>query len=272
MLAAIPFFALGGDLALLSQSAPDKEGIVVLKVLQIIMSLGLFFVPYLLFRYYTADKVYTLNWSMKLSIPLIIAAITTILALPAINYLAEWNSNLTLPDGLGFLENWIRNREADAEQLIEKFLVMDGYADLFFNLVLIAVIPAIGEELFFRGAVQPVMIKWFKNIHVAIWLTAFVFSFIHMQFLGFIPRLMIGAVFGYMAHWSGSLLLPMIGHLFNNGLAVLLVWFIGIEEIDSSAETLGANEGEWIIVLLSVTIVSFGLFVIRRISGQKKAP
>jgi len=103
-----------------------------------------------------------------------------------------------------------------------------------------------------------------KNEHAAIWLTAFLFSFFHMQFLGFFPRMLLGAVFGYAAHWSGSLLLPMVGHLINNGVAVLIAYFIGVEALSPEVETLGANEGQWMIALVSAGVLMAGMWVVRK--------
>ena len=275
----IPFVFSGAGIGFISNpgsvSDPNEPAVLVLKLMQIMQAIGLFVIPYLVYRsIHKQDNPYTLvSLSGRLGM-IIVFALTMISTLPMINFLAEWNSSLTLPESLSGIENWIRGMEADAEALIRIFLNMDSVGDLIFNLLLIAIIPAIAEEVFFRGTMQPLILKVVKNYHVAIWTTAFLFSFFHMQFLGFLPRMILGAVFGYAAHWSGTLLLPMIGHLINNGLAVIITWYIGIEAIEESIETIGANEDDALFTLLSTAVLIAGLTAIyfSSIKLKRKAP
>jgi uncharacterized protein len=275
----IPFVFSGTGIGFISNpgsvSDPNEPTVLVLKLMQIMQAIGLFVIPYLVYRsIHKQDNPYTLvSASGRLGM-IIVFALTIVSALPMINFLAEWNGSLTLPESLSGIENWIRGMEADAEALIRIFLSMDSIGDLIFNLLLIAIIPAIAEELFFRGTMQPLILKVVKNYHVAIWITAFLFSFFHMQFLGFVPRMILGAVFGYAAHWSGTLLLPMIGHLINNGLAVLITWYIGIDAIEESIETIGANEGDALFALMSTAVLIAGLTAIyfSSVRLNKKAP
>jgi len=268
----IPELVSGGDINALVNpallTAEDKGGIFFLKLLQIVQALGLFITPYLLYVYVVGDTRYgafRLNGRLGM---LAVFGFSVLAAVPFINFLAEWNAQLVLPEVLSGLDEWMRSTEAKAEGLVRLFLTMDSVGDLLFNLILIAIIPAVAEEFFFRGTVQPIMLRTVKNYHAAIWITAFLFSFFHMQFLGFVPRFLLGAVFGYAAHWSGSLALPMLGHLINNGLAVLLVWFVGLETLDQSVETLGGNEGEWHIALISLTVLSVGLLSVWKSSQR----
>ena len=113
---------------------------------------------------------------------------------------------------------------------------------------------------------QPLLISDKKNIHVAVWVSAFVFSAIHMQFYGFIPRMLLGGLYGYLLFWSGSLWLPVIAHFVNNGLAVLVYYmrFNGTEMPDP--DTLGLGEQWWLAVLsaLCVSALLFFLYKIRK--------
>ena len=93
------------------------------------------------------------------------------------------------------------------------------------GLVVIAIIPAIGEELVFRGIVQNELLRWTKNAHISIWLAAIVFSTVHLQFYGFLPRVVLGAMFGYLYHWSGNLWLAMFAHFVNNAVQVVALFF-----------------------------------------------
>jgi membrane protease YdiL (CAAX protease family) len=254
---------IGEPISILSDPSalrdPQSTGVFTLKVLQIIQSIGLFVTPYLIYTIIIKDKGYALysmkgRWGM-----LAVFSLTMVAALPLINFLAEWNSGLHLPAFLSELETWMRSTEKDAENLIKTFLTMETYGELFFNLFLIALLPAIGEEVFFRGMIQPLVLKSIKNPHLAVWITAFIFSFFHMQFLGFVPRFILGGILGYAAHWSGSLVLPMVGHFLNNGLAVLATWYISRNQLTPEVEQIGANDGELTIVLTSVGIICAGL-------------
>jgi membrane protease YdiL (CAAX protease family) len=265
-LAFLSIFGISSDFLgqLHVMNDPNSVEVWALKGMQIIQAIGLFAVPFVLYRYWLGQHGYTFTVRVNQLLPLGHFALITAASIPMINYLAAWNAGLTLPDGLSSVQEWIVQTEADAESLIRLFLHMDSVSDLVFNLFLIALLPALTEELFFRGTVQPLMLRSTRNVHAAIWLTAFFFSFFHMQFLGFVPRLLLGAVFGYAAHWSGSLALPIVGHLINNGLAVLITYYVGMEAIGVEAETLGANEGEWYMALVSALLLVVGMLGLRR--------
>jgi len=180
---------------------------------------------------------------------ILLAVAFIMLSLPFINGIAVWNEGLHLPSFLFPIESWMRQSEAEAMRMTEAFLIMDTPLDLLINLIIIAIIPAIGEELLFRGLIQKLFLKWNGKLHLSVWLTAFVFSAVHIQFLGFFPRLLLGAVLGYMLVWSGSLWLPIIAHFTNNAFAVLLTYFIRMDKINPSMENIGTEGGS--IVLIS---------------------
>jgi membrane protease YdiL (CAAX protease family) len=270
-IALIPFLIAGYGIETLgagqSLSESDTGAIFMLKVMQMAQAVGLFIVPYLMYRWLLKEdeyKVFSLPYVGVFSALIFGAAMFS--AFPLINFLASWNADLTFP--IESIDQWIQKTETGAEHLIKLFLATDSAAGLVFNLVLIALIPAVGEELLFRGTVQPLMLKSFKgNYHLAIWVTAFWFSFIHLQFLGFFPRLLLGAILGYAAHWSGSLILPMIGHFTNNALAVLVAYFIGLDALDSDAEMIGSTSDQLQLVLMSSVLLVGGMFLVYRDSN-----
>ena len=137
---------------------------------------------------------------------------------------------------------------------------LDG--GLIFNIILIAIIPALGEELFFRGALQGVMKAW-KGAKLAIWITAIIFSAIHLQFYGFVPRMLLGAFFGYLLFWSENIWLPIIAHFVNNVLAVIFYYFkfngYQVPDID----TIGTGNTLWL-GIASGALAIFGFFQIRK--------
>jgi len=136
----------------------------------------------------------------------------------------EWNANFTFPEFLKGFEDWARERENLAEKFTKFFTTFDSTGDFLFGLFVIAVLPAIGEELVFRGMIQPELYRATGNHHAAIWISAIIFSAFHIQFFGFVPRMFLGALFGYLYVWSGNLFLPMFAHFVNNGFSVLMMY------------------------------------------------
>lgn len=272
VLAFIPFFLAGVGLEafqdLAGTAETDPLAVLLLKSMQIAQGVGLFFVPFLLYRLLTRDHTYSFSFRAEDLPAMALFAFCMLSAFPLINVLAEWNSNLHLPEVFSGIETWIRETETQAEELIRIFLRMDTVSEMLFNMFLIALVPAIAEEVFFRGFMQPVFLRVSKNYHIAVWLTAFFFSFFHLQFLGFVPRFVLGAVLGYAAHWSGTLWLPMIGHFMNNGLAVLVAWYIGVEALEADFETFGANEGQWYMGLMSALLLAGCMYMLYRLTRR----
>jgi uncharacterized protein len=151
--------------------------------------------------------------------------------------LVYWNSLLVLPESLSGLETWMKEME---EQLLEltKFLTdFQSLPELLTGILVIGVLAGIGEEMFFRGVVQPKMRLYFGSAHAGVWVTAFIFSAIHLQFYGFLPRMFLGAMFGYLYLYSGSLLYPILAHILNNSITVILVYLSNQEKIDFDLES-----------------------------------
>lgn len=239
------------------------ENIFLLKIIQLISALGVFIFPSL-FYIYTTDNILerkTINYQQIL---LILSFILFIF--PTINFLVTWNSSLHLPDFCSSLEDWIRSSELEATLLTEAFLTMNNVTDLFQNLFLMALIPAIGEELLFRGILQKLLYKWTKNIHVSVLIIAFLFSAIHLQFLGFFARFLLGAFLGYIYIWGRSIYLPMIAHFINNALAILIAYLIQNDQLNFSFDTIGAEGGVWLYVSLIGSSVF--IYLIKQISSE----
>jgi len=159
------------------------------------------------------------------------------------------------------VSDWMYTAEKQTEALTKAFLKMDNQTDLLVNLILVGLLPGFGEELFFRGVMQPLFYRLGKNHHLAIWSTAIIFSAMHMQFLGFIPRLLLGVALGYIRYWTGSLWASVFAHSLNNCLAVYLHFLIQKNLIDSHTENLGAgsNEVVWVLISAFFSILSLSL-------------
>lgn len=176
-------------------------------------------------------------------------------------FLVEWNQSWTFPEFMSGFEDWARSLEEELAATTEKFTNFETFGQFILGFVAIAILPGIGEEFLFRGVLQNSLQKWFKNQHVAIWVAAFLFSAIHMQLFGLVPRMVLGAIFGYMYVWSGNLWYPIIAHATNNGISVLLIYLINIGVLDMDVE-----EAESLPVVYSIVglIVFAGLMVVFR--------
>ncbi len=137
----------------------------------------------------------------------------------------QWNLNLKLPAFLAGFEQWALAKEAELKRLTTLLTTFHSNKALLISLLTMAIIPAIGEELLFRGILQNLFHTITQNIHLAIGITAFIFSAIHLQFYGFLPRFLLGALFGYIYWWTKDLSFSMIAHFFNNAFTLLLLFF-----------------------------------------------
>lgn len=157
-------------------------------------------------------------WLRTPNSAIVLVPLLALFALPLIQAAFEINQNL-IPEGSS-LEAMLKPGEELAERMTEAILTMPDLPALLINLFVVALVPAFCEEIAFRGVLQTHLAKGFRNPHVAIWVSAFLFSFIHFQFYGFIPRLLLGAFFGYLLIHTGSLWAPIAAHFINNAVAV----------------------------------------------------
>lgn len=228
------------------------------KVILFFNSVGLFIIPALLFCKIKKQSFVQFfqfrNNKTLLQIPVLILLL--ILCMPVINFASELNSYLQLPSFLGGLEEWMKNAEDSAMRVTKAFLEMNGIKALSLNIILIGVLPAIGEELFFRGVVQQTLTKNSKNPHIGIWTAAIIFSAIHFQFYGFLPRMLLGAYFGYLYYWSKNIWLPIVAHFLNNGLAVLAAYYLGQTSYEKDLETVGTLDNYFWFSLVSLILFS----------------
>ena len=240
-----------------------------LKFYQAIYSIGMFIIPPFIIAYFLSYKVsdyLKINQFAKPSV-FFQAFLLILFALPIANMMGELNSQIHFPEFLKGAEQWMRASEEQAALVTQKFLKMDHLGDLLINLLLIAVIPALGEELLFRGILQKQLSKLTGSIHWGIFISAVLFSALHMQFFGFFPRLFLGMLFGYLLVWTGSLWVPILAHLVNNGLAVTASYFIGKGQLPEETDAIGSSNMMWQISLISLvlfTVLTYQLFKTRK--------
>ena len=223
------------------------------RLLQVCSSIGSFLIPGWIFTRVMGQKF---SWERANSTQMALAGLIPIAAMVVVGWLAIVNETLTFP--IGTIDEWMRAKEAQASQFYEDFLVMHGLEDLLFNLFMMALIPALGEELLFRAGLQQYIQKYVKSHHVAIWVTAIVFSAIHLQFYTFIPRLVMGAGLGYMFFWGGNIIYPILGHFVNNASAVLMAYAANRWVPEERIENFGADSN---FLLVGSMVVLAGLFI-----------
>lgn len=189
----------------------------------------------------------------------VLALLTMIASIPALNTVIAWNESITFPAGMESVEDLLRKYESNAAESVRTLLGGDTWGDLVMGLLITAVAAAFSEELYFRGAMQRMLTCGGINIHAGIWIAALVFSMFHMQFFGFVPRLLLGVYFGYLLYWSRCLWIPVIAHMFNNALYVVSHW------ISPNADAAAAKAMDsWALTRFSVVLTICGLYLLYR--------
>lgn len=183
------------------------------------------------------------------------------------SFFIEWNANLVLPDFMKGFETWARQSEDRAAELTTFLTTFTSPGDFLLAFVVIAVLPGIGEELLFRGMLQPGLQKATGNVHAAIWISAILFSSIHLQFFGFVPRLLLGVLFGYLYYWSGNIVVPMLAHFVNNGFSVIMLYLYQIKVITFDMESTEAAPPFMVILF---TVITFGILLHLKKFHQEK--
>ncbi len=188
-----------------------------------------------------------------------LSILTMIAAVPLLDCIIMLNQSIPLPESLA---ESMRSAENVAQHSINLVLGGTGVGDLVMSILLVGILAGFSEELFFRGAAQRFLSADNRSVHIAVWGVAFVFSAIHMQFYGFIPRLLLGAYFGYLLVWSGSLWVPMIAHIFNNIVFICERWIMLRSNVGETAnETQNFPSA---IIAVSVILTIVGIILTRR--------
>ena len=277
-MAVLTLIAMGAWMLL----SGNSQSTVSLKWLQFVQTVATFLIPPVLCAWlWDADRrpFAWLKMDKRVDGSLFALAVAIMIcAVPAINLLADLNSRITLPESMAAWEAKMKSMEAAAAALTERFLQVDNLGGLIINLGLMALLPALSEELSFRGTLQQLIAnsqQLTAKSHTAIWITAIIFSAIHMQFYGFIPRMLMGAMFGYVFVWTGSLWVPIVMHFTNNALAVVVYYIVAnsqqltanSQELTANnqniADTIGAGDTWWLGVI-SLVLTSLGLLIFYR--------
>jgi len=237
------------------------------RLFQTICSFGFFLFPALSFSFLLKGNLFSYS-SIGKNVPLRMVATVILLALliiPIISWLTHLNQMLKLPDSLHQIEEWMQRNEAKADALIRLLTEELTFSNLSINIIALAFIPALCEEFMFRGTIQPFLNKVVKNIHVAIVLSALLFSAIHFQFYGFFPRFLLGIYLGYLLYWSGSLWLPIAAHFLHNAFTLLMDFYTRKNGIDIDNISPSEIPHFYGLLIISIVFTGIGIWFLRKI-------
>lgn len=274
ILLAIPFFGLDTILSMnQGYDYSNEASMAFLKYMQVVSQLGVFILPALAFAYLFNRKPVTylkLNTGFRFG-SLVVAVLVIAAAIPFVNYLVVWNEGMSLPDSLGPIERWMRNMENQAAVMTEAFLKVNTPAGLATNLLIIALLAAVGEELLFRGVLLRLIDDGIKNTHIAILVSAILFSAFHGQFFGFVPRAVLGILFGYIFIYTGSLWIPILLHLLFNAVSVVVAYLYETGYMTTNYEDFGVTTVSWI-VLGSLLVTVALMVVLNQLRPKEESP
>ena len=219
----IPFSAL---IELLNINSGSNITPVILKFLQLVLVCFMFIIPANIYsRLFSSHSINYFEFNKTPRHHYFFAFIILFTSIPLVTLLGSLNQQITFPNALASIEKSFRLAELSAESSTRLFLKVNDLVGLFTNLLVIALLAAFAEELIFRGIIQKLLMERIKNVHLAIWIGAFIFSAFHLQFFSMLPRICLGAALGYSYYWSRSIWVPMFLHFMNNAFIVLSAYF-----------------------------------------------
>jgi hypothetical protein len=250
-------------LGALDSPGTGREDIFVLRYLQVSQQVGLFLMPavisILLVRKNQEDYAGIAKAPGVVSIFAVILLSVSII--PVTTYAGILNSAMELPDSMPAIENWIRTKENEAMRLTGLLISSSGSAALVINMLIMAVVPAFCEEFLFRGLIQQLFCRLLRSPHAGIFIAAIIFSTIHFQFYGFIPRLILGLIYGYLFFWTGSLWLVIAAHFINNSIPVVIAYFTVFHGAsDTTGKSIAIGETFPLFQVILIIIILFYFF------------
>jgi len=253
------FSSLGSLVILLIYHTPSMldaaDPVTAIRISQTFATIGTFLMPALLFAYCQNRQWFdysAANRRPNASMTNIVL-ILSITLLPVVSVLSTFNMFIMPQEGA--VAEFMRDMEEAANHILEVITSRRSSWDLISNLLVLAVLAGICEEFFFQGALQPLLTRWVNNPHIGILLTAFIFSVLHFQFYGFIPRFALGVYLGYLFYWGRSLWLPILAHVLHNALSIIVDFTLQGRGIDTDNLQFTDIHGS-IPVIISCTLVS----------------
>ncbi|MBP5496319.1 MAG: CPBP family intramembrane metalloprotease [Bacteroidales bacterium] len=231
------FSSLGTLIVMLLYHTPNmleaSDPVTAIRITQALTTIGAFLVPALLFAYCQNRQWFDYNAATRRPNQTMVnmVLILSVTLLPVVGVLSAFNQSIMPQEGS--VAEFMRDMEEAANHILELVTSQRSSWDLISNILVFAVLAGICEEFFFQGSLQPLLMNWTKNPHVGILLTALIFSALHFQFYGFIPRFLLGVYLGYLFYWSRSLWLPILAHVLHNALSIMVDYTLQGRGIDT---------------------------------------
>ncbi len=243
----------------------DPNYVAASKLIQMLGSIGTFIVPALLFSYLFEGDLFSLYRFRNPTgmNPMLLVILMMVSVIPFINYMAEINMKMEIP--IRALEELLRSLESAAEEMMVAFTATKSIGGLLMNMLMIGIIAAVGEELIFRGLLQSLISDMVRNIHVAILITALLFSAFHFQFFSFLPRFCLGVILGYLMYYGQSIWYPILAHFVNNAMGVIYYYFSSRGSSDDMLEEIGTST-----LIPVAAVVSLALFLLFAVLWYKQ--
>jgi membrane protease YdiL (CAAX protease family) len=235
-----------------------------LRSMQFFQTLGMFFFPAVFCAWLFSDNYKNyLQIDTPVQVPVLgLTFLSILVVIPFLNFTAAVNQQMVFPEWLKGLEEWMKRMEVSQNEIQEKMLYAENLWDLLFVVVIVCVLAAVAEEFIFRGLLQNIFGKTIKNPHVVIWTVAVLFSVVHLQFLGFLPRMLLGAYLGYLLYYTKSIWVPVFAHFINNFISVIVFHiFRNSPEKAEEIDKFGYGATTWI---AAVSLILF-VFLFREI-------
>jgi membrane protease YdiL (CAAX protease family) len=235
----------------------DSNYVAASKLIQMLGSVGTFIVPAFLFSYLFEGDLFSYYKfrNPTAMAPMLLVILMMVSVIPFINYIAEINLKMEIP--IRALDQLLRTLESTAEEMMVAFTATKNIGGLLVNLLMIGVIAAVGEELIFRGLIQRLMTQMLKNTHLAILITALLFSAFHFQFFSFLPRFALGLILGYLMFYGQSIWYPILAHFVNNAMGVIYYYFNSRGSADDMLEEIGTST-----LIPVAAVLSLALFLL----------
>ena len=235
----------------------DLQDLKNLQITQIISGVVGFLMPAVVYAMLVQEKPFNYLGFKKIPTWSLLGVVAMFAVIPFLSMVTEWNDGIVFPESMRALEEQLRFTQEKSEEIIKMFI---SQGSLCSSLLIIAALAAISEELLFRSVIQKSLIKLFKNAHVAIIVTAIIFSAFHFDFFGFFPRMILGIMLGYMFYLSGSIFPSMLMHFVNNATIVLIYYLSTRGFIDIDVEKFGSTDNVLVIILSLIATVA--IFII----------
>lgn len=241
------------------------ENIAIMKVIQGLNQICVFLAPSILFLKINHIQIVD-YWGLKkqkYAFLMLMAISLLLVSSPLITWLSNFNEGITFPDKWSQIEQWLQDKQHSNEQIVNRFLQVGTLGGLMSNIIVMALLPAICEETFFRGCLQKMLTDNIRNKHIAVAVSAIIFSVAHFEFYGLIPRIFLGLIIGYIFLYTNNITFPIIFHFANNCTIVIYNFvvhkYLGGQEIDSSLSTPTIT-----LVIVSIAITALGIKTIKR--------